>query len=273
MTFPLFLQLPSELQDLVWKSAIPPVEPTAYCAQMVQQHGHDADKYWVISVGQPNESIPALSCLLTACRRSSAVAISAYNAHAPKQPFELPGLRHPIDAEADLLVFQVGWQPYCVRFDPNETPRRLGYVGVEWPGEDSSHSDEDFGEGAFNGLDGLLSVWAPAHAFYVVVHPGYLRTAERQWNRVPGAGFSGFTRPGETLLASYQRYSKDDAGSEGLRFRSGPREYYEVPPAQVAQSGGLEHVVELLDLALALMVSRAEFTPPRCKIMSWKQTT
>ncbi|KAF9876021.1 hypothetical protein CkaCkLH20_06467 [Colletotrichum karsti] len=238
-----------------------------------------------------------LSSMLVTCRRSYHVAIRAYKALVkPANPFSLRGQDSldsycmEIDAVRDLVILTTGWQWPCRLISTSsvfrlQAPTPLRYLGLSWPGP-NRHGVSD-GRSAFyysEALNGLLALWGSPRALYVVVDPAHLREAERPWPAPAERQWSSNSRQNNTILEDYLASYESDPCGEMPEFQSGGRRYYEVAAAQVARSGGLGEVVELLESARRRLAPSApaaqnqgqhfiqvtESEPPRCRVMTWR---
>lgn len=314
-SFALFIGLPLEIQDKIWEAAIPPPTPTAFHAQLARQpmgraEDGSIDSYntkdrvllYRIPTTTPSDLadrdcvMATLSSMLVACRRSHAVAKRAYKALVkPAHPFLLRGQDSldpyymEIDAVRDLVILTTGWQWPCRLISTStvfrlQVPTPLRYLGLFWPGP--SRQGLSGGRSAFNyseALNGLLALWGSLRALYVVVDPVHLRDAERPWPAPAHRQWSSISTPNSTVLEDYLASYGSDPRGELPDFQSGGRRYHEVPAAQVARSGGLVEVVELLESArrrLAPSMTDAqnqgqhliatEREPVRCGVMTWR---
>lgn len=302
--FSRFTSLPIELQDLIWKAAIPARCPTAYAAQLRlalrprsevsgavvlrwappwqdDLNGH-GDNHVPADGQKPSVFISTLASLLLTCRQSSANAIAVYNRSKPSKPMHLRELSHDIDASSDLVMIQYGWQKvfeslldsvvYLERLNP------LCHLGVQWPSP-SQDTDLDcvytFGCLAF-----FLSLWVKLKALYVVVSPDQICEAEkvdrnseevRNWYNVPEHGQY-------TLGMFLQWFGHVEAQCTANVFRCGRREYFELSADQVAKAGGLEEVGAFLAAAQQIFIddniaaSQDTHGPGfiKCAVLSWR---
>ena len=207
-----------------------------------------------------------------------------------------------IDRARDLVVFQPGWQEACERFagQPLEQLRwpapSLHNLGLRWDGPRGPR-DQPFC--TLFAINGLLGMWLERRAVYVVVHPEDLAAAEgpwrpaseRIWPAPPGSNAEELRL--EDFLEAYRddvpaaggvAADRDDAVVGPVSFRgimpfrgTGTRdryqEYYEVSAEQVARSGGLEEVVELLETARVMCRPDEDDENARgvrCRVMSWR---
>ncbi|KAK2031425.1 hypothetical protein LX32DRAFT_273474 [Colletotrichum zoysiae] len=319
--FTCFLHLPLELQDKIWEAAIPPPAPTAFHARLVRQPmGRALDgsidsynvKDRVLLYRLPPDAYPdladrdcvmaTLSGMLFTCRRSFAVATRAYGSIKPTCAFLLRGQDpsdHPchmeIDATKDLLILDNGWQWPCRLISTSsvfrlQLPTTLRLLALAWPGPNRSGASD--GRSAFyysEALNGLLTLWGSRalRTLYVVVDPVHLREAEKPW---PAPADRSWTTSSENnlLLEDYLASYHDGSYGRAVLFRRGARRYFEVSVEQVARSGGLGEVVELLESARKrlnplltpgvnppsqeheVQAMDSEQAPCRCVILSWE---
>ncbi|KAK1975955.1 hypothetical protein LZ30DRAFT_753791 [Colletotrichum cereale] len=319
--FTCFLHLPLELQDKVWEAAIPPPAPTAFNARLFRQPmGRAVDgsidsynvKDRVLLYRLPPDDHPdladrdcvmaTLSSMLVACRRSFAVARRAYRSIKPPRPFLLrgEGLSDPyhmeIDAANDLLILETGWQWPCRLISTSsvfrlQVPTPLRLLALAWPGPNRTGALD--GRSAFyysEALNGLLTLWGSRalRALYVVVDPVHLRDAEKPWP-APADRLWATSSENNTVLEDYLASYNSGSCDRAVLFRRGARRYFEVSAEQVARSGGLGEVVELLESArkrLNPLLTQGVNPPPsqehmvqaidseqapcRCVILSWQ---
>ncbi|GJC81312.1 hypothetical protein ColLi_04150 [Colletotrichum liriopes] len=279
--FTCFLHLPLELQDKVWEAAIPPPAPTAFHARLVRQPMGRAEDgsidsynvkdrvilYRLPATGHPDLAdrdcvMATLSSMLVTCRRSHAVATRAYRSIKPPHPFLLRGqdslnpYHMEIDAADDLLILDTGWQWPCRLISTSsvfrlQVPTPLRLLALAWPGPNRIGASD--GRSAFyysEALNGLLTLWGSRalRILYVVVDPVHLRDAEKPW---PAPADRPWTSSSEnnTILEDYLASYDTGSRSQTILFRGGGRRYFEVSAEQVARSGGLGEVVELLESA------------------------
>ncbi|WYZ35596.1 hypothetical protein EsH8_X_000243 [Colletotrichum jinshuiense] len=318
--FTLFPDLPLEIQDKVWEAAVPPPAPTAFHARLVRQAMGRAEDgsidsynvkdrvllYRLPTTGHPDLTdrdcvMATLDSMLVACCRSSVVASRAYKSIRPPHPFLLRGQGSfdsghiEVDAACDLIILGTGWQWPCRLISTSsvfrlQVPTPLRYLALAWPGPNRDGVSD--GRSAFyysDALNGLLVLWGSRalRALYVVVDPAHLREAEKPW---PAPADRRWSVPSEhdMILEGYLASYDTDSASPTVLFQSEGRQYYEVSAEQVARSGGLGEVVELLESARRrllpsghgahsqdqehlLHVTESEPAKCRCRIISWRQ--
>ncbi len=305
--FSRFPNLPLEIQDLIWDSAVPVLLPTAYHVAMRFEDGgvwvrgqtrppQRRDKIYLDLVQPPDtdrdQTRAELTSLLLTCRRSAAAVLRASESPRSLKLFGLrcgattpeggPRLDVSMDAELDLAILQPGWQGPCRLFCSRPVARlawptpSLRNLAIQWEGPSSKGPLYNF-----NALNGLLGMWMERRNLYVVVEPGHLAAAEKPWRPAEDRswesppGYGGQELSPEGYLAAYE--SEDRNGTRPYpapTFRSGGREYFEVPAEQIARSGGLEDAVELLEIARVWCLpdeEDEEMAATRCRIMSWRE--
>ncbi|EFQ33501.1 hypothetical protein CGRA01v4_13603 [Colletotrichum graminicola] len=320
LDFTCFLHLPLELQDKVWEAAIPPPAPTAFHARLVRQPmGRALDgsidsynvKDRVLLYRLPPDAHPdladrdcvmaTLSGMLVTCRRSFAVATRAYSSIKPFRPFLLRGqdpsvpYHTEIDAANDLLILDTGWQWPCRLISTSsvfrlQLPTPLRLLALAWPGPNRTSASD--GRSAFyysEALNGLLTLWGSRalRTLYVVVDPVHLHDAEKPWP-APADRSWATSSENDTVLEDYLASYHTDSCGRAVLFQRGARRYFEVPVEQVARSGGLGEVVELLESARkrlnphltpsvnqpsqehVVQAMDSEQVPCRCVILSWR---
>ncbi|GKT44142.1 uncharacterized protein ColSpa_04323 [Colletotrichum spaethianum] len=318
--FTCFLHLPLELQDKVWEAAIPPPAPTAFHARLVRQPMGRAEDGSIDSYNVKDRvllyRLPAtgdsdladrdcvmttLASMLVTCRRSYAVATRAYRSIKPPYPFPLRGqdsfdpCHMEIDAANDLLILDTGWQWPCRLISTSsvfrlQLPTPLRLLALAWPGPNRAGVSD--GRSAFyysEALNGLLTLWGSRalRTLYVVVDPVHLRDAEKPW---PASADRPWTNSSDnnTILEDYLASYDTSSSKRTVLFRGGGRQYFEVEAEQVARSGGLGEVVELLESARkrlnplltqgvhpppqehVIQAVESEQAPCRCVILSWQ---
>ncbi|KAK0373569.1 hypothetical protein CLIM01_09095 [Colletotrichum limetticola] len=252
--------------------------------------------------------------MLFVCHRSYRVATRALKFIKPSHPFLLRGgdsssytlilrggdslgaYHMEVDAMRDLIILNTGWQWPCRLISTAgvfrlHVPTPLRCLALAWPGPHQVGPSD--GRSSFynsEALNGLLTLWGSRtlRALYVVVDPAHLREAEKPWpawgNRWSVPMYAG----SDTILEDYLASFEVDASSQTqYLFQRGNRRYFEVSAEQVARSGGLGEVVELLESArrrLTPTVSQgvhqehltqaleSETVPCRCRILSWQQS-
>ncbi len=226
-----------------------------------------------------------MGSLLVTCQRSSAAALRVYKTLQSEELFTIvrPRLRGPvgqvkIDACSDLVIFRPGWQRPCQRFGSQPVQRlrwpspSLRYLAVQWEGPGSTPLYDLYS------VNGLLGMWLQRRAVYVVVQPEHLAAAEKP---MAAGGREGPGEPawrrgrGAKLGGLLEAYHDQDHGVTPT-FRAGSREYYEVPAEQVARSGGLEEVVELLETARVMCLPDPDEEDDvgekvDCRVMTWRE--
>ncbi|KXH65936.1 hypothetical protein CSAL01_11150 [Colletotrichum salicis] len=188
--------------------------------------------------------------MLFACHRSYLVATRALKFIKPSHPFLLRGgdsssytlilrggdslgaYHMEVDAMEDVLILNTGWQWPCRLISTAgvfrlHVPTPLRCLALAWPGPHQVGPSD--GPSSFynsEALNGLLTLWGSRtlRTLYVVVDPVHL----------------------QDYLASLE---VDKSSQAQYPFQRGNRRYFEVSAEQVARSGGLGEVVELLESA------------------------
>ena len=259
------------------------------------------------------ETRAALARLLVTCRRASATALRVYDSllrtaelftlwtpARPGAPEIRPSRRRrtstcasvvplQLDRARDLVVLQPGWQEACVRFGGQALEHlkwpapSLHNIGLRWDGPRPPGTQPYY---TLYAINGLLGMWLERRAVYAVLHPEDLAAAEgpwrpasqRVWPAPPGADAEELSL--EDFLDAYRDDDDDDdvpgggGGGGPVTFRGTDREYYEVPAEQVARSGGLEEVVEMLETARVMCLpdeDDEDAREVRCRVMSWRR--
>lgn len=286
--FPLFGQLPVELQQAIWLAAIPRLPPTVYPAtiQVQPQHmneddgqNHDnavlpARLYNAVERGRSNSEFhSAASSLLVCCKLASRVATRAYQDYKPESPIFLRNLPHEIDGHCDLLMFLPGWQASCAHWGGlvlTENPPRctLYNLSVLWPGPQAKRF------WSWHSFVTLMHFWLSLRSFYVVVDPKHL--VPKQWlpekdRHWPG---TGIVPPAPFLSTCMSNYRHDYEQRKPQIFFDKDRQYFEVSPEILAEAGQLEEVAEVLWHARNHIVTCYQELPGfpvRCLVLSWRE--
>lgn len=295
-TFSSFRRLPAEIQEAIWKAAIPPPRPTVYpvMAEIRQENNDEDEDEDEDEDGTPepdglwrahlinstkdgrsnNDFLTTLSSLLVCCKHASSIAAAAYQQNKPKFPLSVRDLPHEIDGGCDLLMFRQGWQMACLQTGRRPADRApepiLHNFAVLWPGPELT---TPFWVSI--SLYNILSLWEDLQTFYVVVDPKHL--APQPWP--PNASQSWATaytvRDRQVLSAFLRYYQQGYEKQEPNVFYERGKEYFEVPTEVVGQAGALEPAAKVLFDAWDLLNGGIRYEPEtvikRCLILSWRE--
>ncbi|KKZ63301.1 hypothetical protein EMCG_00284 [[Emmonsia] crescens] len=297
MAFPRFIQLPPELQDLIWESFIINFAPTAHYTRLriitppMPHYGSRQSLY--LNRSRISKQIAReiyfdpIILLLQTTNRSRAIAQRCQKLYSRPHLSDgydsmllyreiisigrctpLPALR--INVSTDLVILGPGWDRQPIPIQPRimevpaEQPR---YLAIPWASEGSWVWEFSLGS--------LLDVCKNVQVVYILLSPEQLRESEQPWpdKDVVSTWFIDFLAQGRV-------------GPEV--FRCGKREFYDIPPVRVSQLGGLQSFIRFVGARLLRKVGKNQERSERYtndiamgnrliqlstfRLMSWRDT-
>lgn len=305
MAFSSFAKLPLELQDLIWEFCV--LQDTAHFARLRyseffnnvrggRPRGGSLPDRATLDLERtcaPHSITETRTVLLQTTTRSRAAVLGQKEpvflgrrcAVQKIKQSPLPGL--PINAAADMVVLNDNWPGVTVGLRATvlqrvKSPNQLRYLAVPWSPSHPESVDfkNDGWQPLHRAIEKLLVLYWGLHVLYVLVEPEILQTSTQPWPE--NMGWEPPYPGGEPVSLEGYLAAYVEGNSHTTNFRSGNREYFEVPAEKVLHLGGLENIICALEMlrnyrntfnygpgASATLESRKE--PVKLRLMSWKR--